>query len=470
MPKESWIYTFEAYAGGLVARHNIPGLSVGLARHGATVYAQGFGFRNVAEGLPCTPTTVHGIGSITKSMTCVAILQLQERGKLKVTDPVLKYLPEFRTPDPEHTKKITIHHFMTHSAGLPPLPTLFPAMGRSFRNDPNKKSFPLTVDVAQFADINTYEELMAHIARTELKILGEPGARFSYSNDGFGLLGCIIERVSGMSYAHFIEENLLKPAGMADSTFDLDKLLSHPETTMLYGANPEKQGAVEAQPGWWQAPAHLAAGFLRSTVPDMLRYMEIYRTGGMVGSERILSRESVAAMTRPQIQAMPGAWYGYGLLVYPEYHGVSIIEHSGGIKGVSAQIACVPEKGITGVALTNVAGAPSPTILHGAINAMLGLPLDTRRVVYPDAACDAQQLADYVGEYKSLEGSSVTVAVEEGQLAVTMQGSKLNSRCIGEDAFAVQMPAEEAPLVFLRDASSKVDAVAAGSRIVSKVS
>jgi CubicO group peptidase (beta-lactamase class C family) len=470
LSKQSWAYQFEAHIGKLAVQHKITGLSVGIAQNGETVYAEGFGFRNAEEGLPATATTVHGIGSITKSFTAVAIMQLQDRGKLKVTDPVVKYLPEFRTPDPAHTPKVTIHHFLTHTSGLPPLPTLWPAMGPSYRNDPAKKSIPITVDVSQFPDINTYEELMEHIAGVEFKLLGAPGTRFSYSNDGFGLLGAIIERVSGLSYAQFVEEHILKPAGMVDSTFDVEKLLKHPETTMLYGPNPDKGGAIEAQPGWWQSPSQLGAGFLRSTVPDMLRYMEIYRTGGLVGKERILAQESVAAMTRPQIEASPGTDYGYGLMVFPQYHGVSLVEHGGNVKGVSAHVSCVPERGITGVCLTNVSGAPAPAILHGGINLLLGLPVETKRVVYPEAKCDPALLADYAGEYRSQEGTSYTVAAADGALSFTMGGKQVTARPIGKDAFAISMMGDETATVFLRDAAGKVDGLALGLRVISKVS
>lgn len=394
MGKASWIYEYEAYAGKIIAERKTPGASVAFALNGEPVYAQGFGFRNRAEGLPCTESTVHGIGSVTKSFTAVAVMQLQERGHLNVTDPVVKYLPEFRTPNPEYTRQITIHHLLTHSAGLPPLPSLYPAMGPSFRDDPNRKHFPLSLDVAQFADIDSYADLMAFIADFKFTPLGEPGTRFSYSNDGFGLLAAVIERVSGLSYERYVAENILLPAGMADSTFDVERLMKHPETTQLYGPNLEQDGAIEPQPGWWQAPALLAAGFLRSTAVDMLRYMEIYRTGGLVGRERILARESVAAMLHPHIECSAGMHYGYGLMIV-KFHGATLVEHGGSTKGVAAQVVCVPEKGITGVALTNVSGGPGLSLAMGGVNALMGLPLATRRVEYTEVPIHPDRLPDY---------------------------------------------------------------------------
>jgi CubicO group peptidase (beta-lactamase class C family) len=468
MGKPAWVYQYEAYAGKIVAERKTPGASVGFALNGEPVYEQGYGFRNAEEGLPCTATTVQGIGSVTKSFTCVAIMQLQERGPLKVTDPVSQYLPEFRTPNAEYTRQITIHHLMTHSAGLPPLPSLFPAMGATFRNDPNRKHFALSVDIDQFADINSYADLMAFIANFKFEPLGAPGTRFSYSNDGYGLLGAIIERVSGISYERYVAENILAPAGMADSTFDLERLVKHPETTQLYGPNTDKEGAIEAQPGWWQSPSQQAAGFLRSTVPDMLRYMEIYRTGGMVGHERILTPDSVAAMKRPYIQCAPGMHYGYGLMVTP-FHGATLVEHGGAVKGVAAQVVCVPEKGITGVALTNVSGGPAVSLAMGGVNALMGLPLETKRVEYTETAIDPDRLEEYAGEYTSTEGAQIVVKAADGKLVGEMRGKEMPGRCVGADTFALAMPGEEMAITFLRDDSGTVVQASSGFRILTKV-
>ncbi|MDQ7844596.1 MAG: serine hydrolase domain-containing protein, partial [Armatimonadota bacterium] len=101
-----------------MAETHLPGLSIALVERGETVYARGFGFRDGERGLPATPRTLYGIGSVTKSFTCLAIMQLQERGKLRVDDPVDRYLPLRVKP---FGRPITLHHFMTHSSGIPAL-------------------------------------------------------------------------------------------------------------------------------------------------------------------------------------------------------------------------------------------------------------------------------------------------------------------------------------------------------------
>src|SRR5690625_1810144 len=115
--------TFERQAKQLIEKEQIPGVSLALNEDGARVYEQGFGYRHVERQLPVTPDTVFGIASMSKSFTCVAIMQLQEAGKLSVHDPVIKYLPNFQVPQHEYTDKITIHHLMTHTSGIPTLIT-----------------------------------------------------------------------------------------------------------------------------------------------------------------------------------------------------------------------------------------------------------------------------------------------------------------------------------------------------------
>lgn len=465
-----WKRQFEAFAGSVLVEHKIPGFSVGLAQNGDPVYQQGFGFRDREQGLPCTAETVHGIGSVTKAFTCVAIMQLVDRGQLAVDEPILKYIPEFKTPDPAHTEQITIHHLMTHSAGLPPMPTLMRTLKSSLLNDPAAMAGEQGEKLKELPAIDTYDELITALNELPYELLGPVGTKFSYSNDSYGLLGMIIERVSGLSYAEFVEKNILEPAGMDHSTFDLETLLRYDEVTMLYQAPPDDLDNPQRQPGWWQAPTMLAAGFLRSTVPDMLRFMEIFRNGGMVGRTRLLSEASVQAMTGCHIQCGPNQWYGYGLMITPNYggEGVTLVEHGGNVKGVSAMASCVPERGITAVALTNGSAMPAGKLALGVINACLGLPVDTRRANLPEATCEAEALAAYAGTFISGEGSAIKVLVEEERLVLEFAGKKWPARAAGPDLFAISMRGDEAAITFMRGENGQVSHLSLGYRIIKK--
>lgn len=476
---------YEAYARRLMAPYQVPGVAVAVAQEGKTSYAGGLGWRDQEKGLPVTEDTIFGVGSITKSFTAVAILQLEEEGRLSLEDPVTRHLPEFRAGRGERgaasARAMTIHHFLTHTSGLPPLVTLFPAMGRSVRDDPSVlddpsvKDGPLAKLLAEQPPLDTAEQLMAFVAGLDIEILGPPGAMLSYSNDAFALLGTIVERVSGRKYETFVGERILDPLEMRHSTFDLGAVAAYPDVTVLYASRPVKavEGAEEVYPSplWWEAPAMVAAGFLRSNVKDLLRYLEVFRCGGTVGGRRILSEASVARMTTPYFQWGPTQFYGYGLNVQANYHGVSIIEHGGGLKGISAQVSWVPEKGLTGAALANLAGVPSNQILLGAFNRLLGLPLDARRLDFPDYACPPLRLPRYAGLYRSeeVEEMKFTVAADGRALVAETEGKVMSGRPVAVDTFMFRHREDDILCRFLTNARGEVYAVFCGLRVIRRV-
>lgn len=475
MARPLWAEPFEAYAQRLIDLYDIPGLALGVAREGEPVYLHGFGHRNREQGLPMGVDTVCGIASCTKSFTGVAIMQLQEAGLLSVHDPLVKFVPEFRTPDPEQTGRITLHHLLTHTAGLPPLPTLRHAMAPSMRGD-NSLPPEAQAKIAEITPIETFEQLVEFLNTTEYQLLGAPGVHFSYSNDSYGLLGLVIERVTGKAYEAYVEEKILVPAGMTRSSFDVPSAERWGDVATLYAGKQKEGGApgdleIFASPSWQQTGPMTAGGGLRSTVRDMLRYAEIYRTGGKVGETRILSADSVAAMTRPYAQVSGNTYYGYGLMVIPGYQGVTLVEHGGSLKGVASLFTIVPERGLTGAVLTNLGGVPSAQILLGALNAEMSVPMETARTTLGTHVCTEAELAQYSGEYTSGEGVTISVSVKEGGLQVAMKGfttADLFFVPAGVHLFKGKVKETEMTLRFMPDETGAIWAVANGLRILRK--
>lgn len=473
---------FEQYCQEMVEKFEIPGFSIGLAKDGQLFYEKGFGYRNVENKLPLSPDTVFGIGSVTKAFTCVAIMQLQEAGKLNVHDPVVKYLPEFKTPNEEYTKQMTIHHFMTHSAGLPPLPTLFKSLSKSIANDPKFEDEGQTegdigtVEKAASeepnASVDTFEELMEDIANQEFTLLGAPGTEFSYSNDSYSLLGAIIARVSGMTYEQYTKEYILDPAGMKNSVFHLEELVDHEDVSSLYNSR-KKDGEtiIFESNNPWDAPSMRAAGFLKSTVNDMLKYAEIYRNNGKVGDSQILTPESVEAITTPYIECDKGRYYGYGVMVTPDYNGYKLVEHGGSVKGVAAQLNILPELGLSGVSFANLAGVPSTKLLESAFADQLGKSVTSSYLSYEVVEVPETELKEYEGDYVSGEGSKYKVVVEDGKLQLQAEGIDTikDIKPIGNDTFMVPFRESELSLRFVRDENNQVIRAAFGFRQIPKV-
>jgi len=457
-----------------MARAKTPG---GLTRPpapGRAPFAQGYGFRNREAKLPATPRTLYGIASVTKSFTALAVLRLAEHGLLKVSDPVARHLPELRIPGASSRRPIRIHHFLTHSSGLPPLPSIYYTSMRSVRRDP-----PYDPRVARrvgvdpdHVPIDTYEQLMRYLSEEKYRLLGPPGACFSYSNEGFGLLGVIIERASGRTYESFLEEELLRPAGMASTTFDTGVLFRQPEVTTLYSPRwtGQRHSLVPSEE-WWEDTCLRGAGALRTNVTDLLQYLQIFLTGGRVGRERIVSASSVAEMVRPHVPIRHGVHYGYGLAVRPDYHGTLLVHHSGGLKGVSSFIAAVPRKGIAGAALSNADTSPMEPVLTAAINLALGLPPRTPFEEIPQPLRTPGPTRPYVGWYCSGEGIWAEVRPRKDHLRLDFRGieaitKNIRLRDAGDDEFVTRIRGQRGSIRFLRDASGRVEAMFEGWRVV----
>jgi hypothetical protein len=202
----------------------------------------------------------------------------------------------------------------------------------------------------------------------------------------------------------------------------------------------------------------------------MLRYLEIYRTGGRVGDATILSPDSVREMTTPRVTCTHGMSYGYGLMLTPDYHGVRLVEHGGGIKGVSAWVTVVPGRDITAVGLANLGGAPTSRVLLGAVNAALGLAPETPRMAFGPYA-PAVPLTDFAGVYVSGEDargedSALTISLSDGQLVAQAGGERFPLLPVEPDAFVLTAHSDDAYVRFLRGAGGQVWAVTFGYRVV----
>ena len=460
---------YEEEARRLMTRHKTPGAAVGIALQGQQIYTQGFGFADVDKQTSIDEDTIFGIGSVTKSFTAVAIMQLQERGLLSVGDHVTKYLPEFKVGSEDAQLGMTIHHFLTHTAGLPPLPSLSRSLARSFWSDESMMTGEQAEKLRSLEPIDTDDELIRFVADSDISLLGNPGEYFSYSNECYALLGTIISRVSGIPYEEYIDRHILQPLEMSRSFFDADKIQGLQNTAILYSSKKLKgKDHVYAAPLWWKAPAQTAAGFLKSTVRDMLRYMEIYRSGGHCGGAAILSQQSVNQICTPYAQPVPGQFYGYGMMIHSNYRGYSIVEHGGNLKGVAAWASCIREKGVTGVALTNRSPAPSGDLLLGAMNHVIGAPLRTRRYIFKKYACPPARLREYTGTYSSGEGSTVKVTALCNGLQFEMSGEKVKARPVGIDTFAVRRKGLESAVRFVRTDKGEPWGLAMGYRIILK--
>jgi CubicO group peptidase (beta-lactamase class C family) len=289
----------DVYLTQLVEERRFSG-SVLVARGGAILLERGYGLADRSCAVPNTPETTFRIGSITKQFTAMAILQLQEAGKLDVDDPITRYLPDYPIPARDGVA-ITVHHLLSHTSGIPEFFTVYSP------DDPG--SWP-----------RTPREIVYKIAANH-PLDFTPGTTFSYSNTGYLVLGLIVEEASGERYETYLREQVFAPLGMDATGFEAAGD-ARPDPAVGYntgfGVRDDSARTPMAIP--------YAAGGMFSTVGDL------YRWDRALYTEQLVGRSSVELMFTPVLED-----YAYGWIV-ADFMGHRVTAHGGSIDGFLATI------------------------------------------------------------------------------------------------------------------------------------
>ncbi len=388
-----------------VGNHQFMGTAL-VARGSQVLFSKGYGSADLEWNIPNAPNTKFRLGSVTKQFTAASILLLEERGKLNVSDPVKKYLPDA----PAAWDKITLFHLLTHSSGIP-----------------NFTGFSDYSKLEPFAA--TPVDLVKRFRDKPLEF--EPGEKFNYSNSGFVLLGYLIEKISGDSYEKFVRENIFTPLDMKDSGYDSNSaIISRRASGYVNGKNGfENAGFVH------MSIPH-GAGALYSTTEDLLKWEQ-----GLFGG-KLLKPASLEKMTTPFKNN-----YAFGLGVETT-GGHKVIAHGGGIEGFNTELEYYPEDKLTVVVLCNVnSGAPGEiarklaALAHGEA---IKLPGERKEITL-----DPKSLSSYVGAYQ----------LGPAPMLITLEGTQLMSRLGNQQAVAIFPESEtmfflkvvDAQLEFLKD-------------------
>jgi CubicO group peptidase (beta-lactamase class C family) len=341
-----------------------------VAQKGTVLYKKAFGQANREWNVANTVQTKFRIGSLTKQFTAAAILQLAEAGKLTLEDKLSKYFPGFPKGD-----SVTIHMLLNHTSGI-----------KSYTNMPNFSSvapLPYSKDsvVAYFKD-QPYEFT--------------PGTQYNYNNSGYFLLGYIIEKVSGQPYSRYLHENLVKKAGLSNTSMDhLDSVLVNRAT----GYQKTPAGWKNAQYISMEFP--YSAGAMVSTIEDMHQW-----TKALFGG-KIVSSSLFAKMTTPGLNR-----YGYGLGI-DTFANHKRIGHGGGIPGFISYSSYYPSDDLYIVVLSNNGSNSS------GIATALAATLFGKEVLLPykhqEVKVDAQLLEKYTGKYQA-PNSIIELTIKDGKL------------------------------------------------------
>lgn len=344
---------------------------------------KGYGMADLEWSIANAPDVKFRLGSLTKQFTATLVLLLQQDGKLKIDDPVSKYLPD----SPKAWEKITLANLLGHTSGIP-----------SFTN-------PKEFTVWKMSPHTTEEELALF---RDKPLDFEPDSKFVYSNSNFEVLGAVIEKVSGKKYGDLLRERIFDPLGMKNSGLDNDELIL---PKRAQGYMPGKSGLVLARSESMTVP--WAAGSIYSTTGDLLKWEQ-----GLFGG-KVLSPDSLKAMTTPG-----KGNYGLGVMV-SDKDGLKIVRHGGGIEGFNTHLIYVPERKIAVVVLSNVNGMAPDQMSSMLLDVVLGKPvtLANERKAEP---ITKEELIKFVGVFDVAPAFSLTFAIS---------GDGLTAQGTGQPAF-----------------------------------
>lgn len=330
----------------VVASKRLVGLSVGIMQDGKVVLARGYGYRSLEPKLPVTPTTMFGIGSVTKQFTCSAALLLEQEGKLSMSDPVAKYFPTAT-----RANDISLRELGQHVSGY-------------------RDYYPLDFVVREMGKPEPTDSVIARYATRPLDF--EPGSRWSYSNTNFLLLGKAVESASSQPIGAFLAERIFRPIGMARTSFDRTPDDSNTALGYTSYALAEPTLAAPEAQGWIGA-----AGAIWSTPTDLLAWDLALMDG------KVLSPASFATLTTPRLLT-DGRETTYGCGLGVQRTGDALIySHGGGIAGIVTQNIVIPSTRSGIVTLANADFAATGEITsqliakltpHADVPKIAGLP------------------------------------------------------------------------------------------------
>ncbi len=307
----------------------IPGLSLAVTVDNELIFTKGYGLSNVELQFPALAESVYEVASITKQFTAMGVLLLVQDGKLGLDDPVRKHLPD----TPAAWEKITLRHLLTHTSGIP---------------DYDDAGHPLDVHR------DYTEDELVRLATT-LPLRFQPGARWSYSNTAYVLLGIIIHRASGEGYNDFLRERIFSRLHMGST-----RALSSTDL-IPYRANGYEldEGRLKNQD--WLAPSLCGTGDggLVSSVVDLAKWDGAIQSGALLPPARW--KEVFTPVTLNSGKTFP---YGFGWFVR-EQNGAPYYEHSGHLQGFASHILRFPRARVSVVVLANLSQADPWQIAHG---------------------------------------------------------------------------------------------------------
>jgi CubicO group peptidase (beta-lactamase class C family) len=404
LPERAELDALEAQLLASMVASRLPGMVLLLLADGEVVHRRALGFRDLATRAPTSADTLFGIGSITKVFTALATMQLVEAGRIDLDDPVGAHLDlDLRVRD----EPVTIRHLLSHSSGVP-------ALGYS-ESKMSERWFMDGYPVAGLADLFTFLHGAADWA------VARPGERWLYLNEGYLLLGALLEKLHGLPYPELIRERLLTPLGMTRSHFERDAVERDLDRATPYMMGRDGELFIGAN----LHSAMPAAGGLVCSAEDLARLASaLLNSGRSAEGAAIVSPDTLARMQTPQVDLPlqpvalfedappPGSdRFGLGLQLQQGFFGHTVVGHGGGVMGGTGYLALIPERGLGAVLLANGHGTPLRQLAFMALATLLGH--DPERLPFRRLG---RLLDELCGSYTAFRGTIAAEVARRGDL------------------------------------------------------
>jgi len=458
MQKEH-INVFESYVNKVKDVYAAQGLIVGIFDKSDVLYEYTVGYRDVEQELPIDRDTIFGIASITKSFTVIGILQLVEKGLIDLDAPISQYYENWAL---EKERTPTVRQLMSHGAGFFPQERFL------------MKDFASDLGIDNVANLATSDELAEAGIASIIKRLnqaeffnGPPGKRFSYSNFSFGILTDLVRKFSTYtSYAEAVEEDVLRPMGMANSFFDFARTGKEENISTLYTS---KALGVETTMDYTDLGfVLLGGGALKSTFNDLMVYTRMFLNDGLVDGNQVLSKKSIEAMAKERISYKEHQGYGYGLVV-GDLESIRYAGHSGGLTGVSSFFGYSKDSGKGVVVLCNTGGVPATSIGIAALRLAHDQYPSYKVGQYPEGLWSKATIENTLGRYESEEGDKAEIQACGDGVKIIIDGKELTCRVVNDELMIIENKMEENYCRILRRGSGKAFGIYLGSRIIPRI-
>jgi CubicO group peptidase (beta-lactamase class C family) len=383
-----------------------PGCAVLVAKKGKVVYEKGFGTANLELQVGMRPEMVFRIGSMTKQYTAVAILKLAEQGKISLQDSIQKFLKEF----PYKGQTLTIENLLTQTSGLV-----------------DYQTFDFHIPNAIRIDF-TPQQIIDTLSSRALEFI--PGSRFQYSNSNYLILGYIIEKATGKTYAKYLQENILQPAGLSTTFYDSPaKVIRNRVSGYI------KDGDSYSNAGYISMSQVFSAGALLSSTGDLFKWHQA------LYSYKLINKQTIEKAFMPyRLADGTLSEYGYGWFI-KDFLGTKTIAHGGAIDGFRSMEAYFPEQDVFVATLFNAESNEFLSVFEKIAQLALGQQADASR---KDLKLPAGTLDSYVGRYRFLEDTTQYVQIRK-------EGDRLYADLSNNSGNGMVLQAQSQSLFYLPD-------------------